>query len=204
MTFSAVILAGGKSSRMGRDKAWLEVAGETLLARQIKLARAAGATEVFLSGRANQDYSRFEIPVVRDHFPDCGPLAGIESALRVCREAQLLVLAVDMPRFTVDLLQELRAQCEAGRGIIPRCGGQLEPLAAFYPQAAGRLAGELLAAARARVGMAAPGAAFFATHCVNEGLARFYDLSETAADYFVSWNQPQDVAESICPPGPVV
>ncbi|HEY5345385.1 MAG TPA: NTP transferase domain-containing protein, partial [Verrucomicrobiae bacterium] len=59
MNFSAVILAGGKSSRMGRDKAFLEIGGTTLLARQIGLARELGAAEIFISGRAETDYSKF-------------------------------------------------------------------------------------------------------------------------------------------------
>src|ERR1035438_9547728 len=59
MNFSAVILAGGKSSRMGRDKAWLEVGRQTLLARQIQLAQAAGATEIFVSGRFGVAYPTF-------------------------------------------------------------------------------------------------------------------------------------------------
>ena len=59
MNFSAVILAGGKSSRMGRDKAWLEFRGHTLLARQIGIARETGAAEIMVSGRAGGDYSAF-------------------------------------------------------------------------------------------------------------------------------------------------
>ncbi len=68
MNFSAVILAGGKSSRMGRDKAWLEFDGQSLLARQIACVRRAGASEVFISGRAGVDYSAFGCPVMEDEF----------------------------------------------------------------------------------------------------------------------------------------
>src|SRR5690349_130325 len=81
MNFSAVILAGGKSSRMGRDKAWLEINGQILLTRQIELVQAGGATEVFISGRAGMDYSAFGCRVLQDRFPNAGPLAGIERAL---------------------------------------------------------------------------------------------------------------------------
>src|SRR6516164_8647370 len=70
MNFSAVILAGGKSSRMGRDKAFLETGGKTLLARQIEIARFAGATEVFISGHADMDYSAFAGQVITDRFPN--------------------------------------------------------------------------------------------------------------------------------------
>lgn len=193
MNFSAVILAGGQSARMGRDKAWLEIGGETLLARQIKLVRAAGATEVFISGRADRDYSSFNVPVLTDNFPNCGPLAGIENALRVCREPLLLVLAVDMPLMTIELLQLLQGQCRAGSGIIPRLSGQVEPLAAFYPQTAAVLATELLAQSQARAGLAVPGVGVYVTRCVSEGQAHFYDLPDDRAQCFTSWNKPQDV-----------
>ena len=178
---------------MGRDKAWLEIGGETLLARQIKLVRAAGATEVFISGRADRDYSSFGPPVLTDNFPNCGPLAGIESALQICREPLLLVLAVDMPHLTVRLVQQLQTHCRAGSGTIPRLAGQLEPLGAFYPQAAARLATELLTPFEARPGVTAPGVGCFARRCVKEGLASFYDLPADCLKQFTNWNEPQDV-----------
>ena len=81
MIFAAVILAGGKSSRMGFDKALLEVDGVPLLARQIQIVRAAGAGEVFISGRSEAGYSAFGCAVLQDNFADSGPMAGIEAAL---------------------------------------------------------------------------------------------------------------------------
>jgi molybdopterin-guanine dinucleotide biosynthesis protein A len=57
MNFSAVILAGGRSSRMGRDKAWPKIDSQTLLARQITLVRELGAVEIFIFGRAEADYA---------------------------------------------------------------------------------------------------------------------------------------------------
>ena len=92
VNFSAVILAGGKSARMGRDKAFVEIGGQTLLARQLALARAAGAREVFISGRADVDYSAFDYRVLLDDFPAAGPLAGIECALAASTLPLLLVL----------------------------------------------------------------------------------------------------------------
>lgn len=62
MNHSAVILAGGQSKRMGRDKALLEVGGQPLLVRQIKFGWATRATEVFISGRAGVDYSHLNCP----------------------------------------------------------------------------------------------------------------------------------------------
>ena len=100
MTFSAVILAGGESRRMGRDKAWVEVGGESLIARALVLVRELGLPEVFISGRAGTDYSSMRYPVLFDLEPGCGPLGGIERALQAANSPLLLVLAVDLPGMT--------------------------------------------------------------------------------------------------------
>lgn len=193
MNFSAVILAGGWSSRMGRDKAALELAGETLLARQLKLVQAAGAAEVFISGRAGQDYTQFGCPVLTDNFPHAGPLAGIESALQKCRNPLLLVLAVDMPQMSGAVLAELLTQSRGRTGIIPRLAGHAEPLAALYPSLAAPLATELLRSAPASAAGGSPGVGFFAARCVQEGWARYHDLAAAAALCFKSWNTPRDI-----------
>lgn len=193
MNLSAVILAGGKSSRMGRDKAWLEINGQSLLARQVELARAAGATEVFISGRAETDYSQFGCRVLQDRFPTAGPLAGIESALAVTTTPLLLVLAVDMPEMSADFLRKLRAACTENSGVIPQVSGRIEPLAAFYPKAACDLAVELLGAKHAGAETGAPGPTDFARECVKRKLAEFVEVSAAEARYFTNWNSPNDL-----------
>jgi molybdopterin-guanine dinucleotide biosynthesis protein A len=92
---------------MGRDKALLEVGGQPLLVRQINLAWATRATEVFISGRAGVDYSHLNCPVLLDLFPGAGPLAGIERALAALTNPRLLVLAVDLPAMTETLLNAM-------------------------------------------------------------------------------------------------
>ena len=57
LDLSGVILAGGESQRMGRDKAWIELEGRTLLALAVEKVRQAGVTEIFISGRPGRDYS---------------------------------------------------------------------------------------------------------------------------------------------------
>jgi molybdopterin-guanine dinucleotide biosynthesis protein A len=175
MKFSAVILAGGKSSRMGRDKAWLEIEGRSLLARQIQLVREAGAAEVFISGRANSDYSNFDCRVLHDRIVDAGPLGGIESALAASSSSLLLALAVDMPKMQVQLLSRFVSRCGERVGVIPRVNGKIEPLAAFYPKAAAGLMEELFSASRrkelgselSRAPVKSPSATGFAEKCVG-------------------------------------
>ena len=178
MNFSAVILAGGKSPRLGRDKTWLEVDGQPLLARQIELARGLGAAEVFISGRADTDYAAFGCHVLRDKFAGAGPLAGIERALDAATSPLLLVLAVDLPEMNVEFLRRL--------GAIPLVDGNVGPLAAFYPTTAHSPAEAVLHNNRNAV-------AAFAENCVQSGLARFVELAAAEIRRFANWNSPADL-----------
>jgi molybdopterin-guanine dinucleotide biosynthesis protein A len=186
MNFSAVILAGGNSSRMGRDKAWLEVGGMRLLARQIELVCAAGAVEVFISGRTDADYSGFGGLVLHDQFAGAGPLAGIERALTTAKTPLLLVLAVDLAGMSAELLRRLAAACSTKVGVIPRVNGNIEPLAAFYPKSAQGLAGSQL-----------EGGDFvvrdFAARCVQCGWSRYVELPGSDTPNFTNWNSPADM-----------
>ena len=186
MIFSAVILAGGKSNRMGRDKAFLEINGKTLLARQIELARKIGAVEIFISGRMDTDYSAFACRVLEDNYPDAGPLAGIETALTAATHPMLLVLAVDMPEMTLDLLHRLVTFCTATTGVIPRVNGMIEPLAAIYPKA-------VRAAAEKMLGRQSFAVKDFATMCVQSNLTVFVDLPAVDSASFKNCNSPDDL-----------
>ena len=186
---------------MGRDKAWLEIEGRSLLARQIQLVRDIGADEVFISGRANADYSNFDCRVLHDRIVDAGPLGGIESALAASSSSLLLVLAVDMPKMQVQLLSRLASRCSEAVGVIPRLNGKIEPLAAFYPKAAAGLIGELVfcigprewGSEMARKQVKSPSVTGFAEKCVECGLGQFVDLAESEAQFFANWNSPEQV-----------
>ena len=181
MIFSAVILAGGQSRRMGRDKAWLPINGEPLLARQIELMHQLSPVEVFISGRMDTDYSSFQCPVLQDRFPDAGPLAGIERALAVASSSLVLVLAVDMPNISVPFLRTLADQCAEGHGLIPRLKNSIEPLVAFYPKCAQPLAESQLRKSQNSV-------TAFAERCAQAGFASFRDLPVADAGVFFNWN----------------
>jgi molybdopterin-guanine dinucleotide biosynthesis protein A len=91
---SAFILAGGKSTRMGADKAFVEYEGRTLLARALDLTRSV-VSGVWIVG-SKQKFAALA-PVVEDVFRDCGPLGGIHAALLGSFTELNLMLAVDMP-----------------------------------------------------------------------------------------------------------
>ncbi len=139
MRCSAVLLAGGKSSRMGCDKALLEVGGEPLWRRQLATLRALGPEQLMISGPG-----RGEGEAVADEIEGAGPLGGVAAALHRCTAPLLVVLAVDLPAMTADFLQTLLELCGVGKGVVPRGSEYFEPLAAIYPVAATAIARERL------------------------------------------------------------
>ncbi len=96
------VLAGGKSSRMGRDKALLPFRGRPMV--QIAVEKLRGfCSAVSISGN-REDLSGFA-PVVRETRRDCGPVAGIEAGLRVCTQPWAMFVPVDVPMVPGDLLR---------------------------------------------------------------------------------------------------
>ena len=187
MNFSAVILAGGKSSRMGRDKAFLKINGRILLDRQIDTLVAADAEDILISGRPGVDYSAFGCRVLTDEFPEAGPLAGIHAALKVSRQPLVLVLAVDLPEMNAMFLRSLLMMATVDRGVVPRVGGRIEPLAAVYPHAALALVEQMLAQGN-------HAAQSFASACMQAGLAAYEDVPDDFARLFKNLNTPVDLS----------
>jgi len=128
---TAFILAGGRSTRMGTDKAFAMLDGQTLLARALDLARSV-TNDVRIVGDAMK-FTPFA-PVVEDVFPGCGPLAGIHAALRASPTDLNLMLAVDLPFVSPALLQFLIAQAKDPTELVtvPLAARGLQPLCALY------------------------------------------------------------------------
>ncbi|HEY0333283.1 MAG TPA: molybdenum cofactor guanylyltransferase, partial [Stenotrophomonas sp.] len=99
---AGIVLAGGLSSRMGRDKAMLDWRGRPLLAHMRDLLVAAGAGAVRISG----DYPAFG--GLADRVPRCGPLGGLHTAVESLPDGPAWVVPVDMPRLDIALLHALR------------------------------------------------------------------------------------------------
>jgi len=129
---AAFILAGGNSTRMGADKAFVRLDGRTLLERVLELARTV-TPDVRIVG----DPAKFATlaAVVKDLFPGCGPLGGIHAALRASNQELNLILAVDTPFVSQELLQYLieRARSSPSAGVTAaRAGRGWQPLCAIY------------------------------------------------------------------------
>jgi molybdopterin-guanine dinucleotide biosynthesis protein A len=184
--FSAVILAGGQSQRMGRDKAMVQWKGRALLARALSMAAGAGATEIFISGRKGVDYSLPDIPVLLDLKPGIGPLGGIERALATTHSPLVLVLAVDMPQITAAFLRKLVKHCTDNTGVVPAAGENLEALTAVYPKSSHALSVKMLRKKQ----FAARG---FAQACLQAGLVQRYEYTPRERVQFANCNSPSDL-----------
>lgn len=147
---TAFILAGGKSSRMGTDKALMAWRRRTLLETSLDLARAL-TREVLIVG----DREKFTSygPVVEDTFRERGPLAGIHAALRASATDLNLVLAVDLPFVELKFLKYLLSQARATNALVtlPRASGGWQPLCAVYRRAFADLAEESLRQGRNKI-----------------------------------------------------
>jgi molybdopterin-guanine dinucleotide biosynthesis protein A len=128
---TAFVLAGGKSSRMGSDKAFLRLGDETLLSQALKVAGAV-AGEVRIVGDAKK-FAGFG-RVIEDVYRDRGPLGGIHGALASSTTELNLILAVDLPFAGAKFLEYLllRARESGAMVTVPRAGGGLQPLCAAY------------------------------------------------------------------------
>src|SRR5467141_518888 len=137
MNISAVLLAGGESRRMGRDKATLLFRGRPLWQIQFDLLRALQPEEIFVSARTDPPWRPSNVQFVSDEPPSRGPLSGLSATLARISTDYLLVLAVDMPLMSEDYLRLICNLIESDRGVLPMIGDRAEPLAAIYPKGVG-------------------------------------------------------------------
>ncbi|HWX54241.1 MAG TPA: molybdenum cofactor guanylyltransferase [Verrucomicrobiae bacterium] len=125
------VLAGGKSSRMGADKAGLSLEGRTLLEHALAAIRPV-CEEVFIVG-SRQIYGNAG-PGYEDIYSGCGPLGGIHAALTHAQTDLNLIIAVDTPFLTMALLNHLAEKARQASAMIVtlRVGGYIEPLCSVY------------------------------------------------------------------------
>ena len=137
-TSAGFVLTGGRSSRMGRDKALLPIEGSVLVKRTAERVRAA-AGSVTLIG-APERYAHLGYQVAPDLVEDCGPMGGLYTALQTTRADWNLLVACDMPGITSEFLGELldAAKARASACLVPQTESGLHPLCAVYHRRAER------------------------------------------------------------------
>jgi molybdopterin-guanine dinucleotide biosynthesis protein A len=137
MNISAVLLAGGESRRMGKDKATLLFRERALWQIQFDLLRTLQPEEIFVSARTDPPWRPSDVQFVSDEQPSRGPLSGLSATLARISTDHLLALAIDMPLMTENYLRLICNLIEPARGVLPMIGNRAEPLAAIYPKATG-------------------------------------------------------------------
>ncbi|WP_082451996.1 molybdenum cofactor guanylyltransferase [Paenibacillus ihuae] len=145
--YTGILLTGGASRRMGRDKALLELDGRPVIARLAdELSSLAGSTVIACGPRERREYSFLGLPQIADEYQGCGPLAGLHAALTHSQNEWNLVAACDLPFASAEFLQYiLRYHAQAysqgsatagGHGadaaVAVSCQGRVQPLLGLY------------------------------------------------------------------------
>jgi molybdopterin-guanine dinucleotide biosynthesis protein A len=131
--FTVAINAGGKSTRMGTNKALADVGGQSVIARVLAAVAGLGQRETLLITNTPADYVFLGLPMHADIYPDSGSLGGIFTALSVSRSPYTLVIACDMPFVNSDLLRLMLARAGDGVDVVaPRVDGFPQALHALY------------------------------------------------------------------------
>ena len=128
---NAAILVGGKSSRMGSNKAFLELKGKTFIELQIELLREI-FDDIFISANTSSEYEYLNLSIFKDVYPGKGPLGGLYTSLINSSSLHTFMLACDMPFIGPELINHLKDLTKEYDVVIPKSEKGLEPLHAFY------------------------------------------------------------------------
>jgi len=192
LKFSVVIQAGGKSSRMGEDKALMPIIGKTSLIEYIlDQINNLGAERLIISNDVKK-YERLGLPVYPDVYPQVGPLGGLYSAIYHSKYNYCLILACDMPFVNLPLIDFMVKQAPHFDVVIPRWKPEdyAEPFRAIFSKACLNPIREAIASGKKRV------ISFF-----REVEIRYIDAEEISKFdpdglTFFNVNTPEDLLEA--------
>jgi molybdopterin-guanine dinucleotide biosynthesis protein A len=192
--WTAIVLAGGQSRRMGHDKAVITLGDEPLLRRVVR-GLLAITNEVVVVGRVERSAATLAgLPatMVADRWPGRGPLAGLASALSVVTRSVAVVVGCDMPALTPALLHLLAKTCLDAEVAVPRITGRIAPLPLAFQTRIGPAIERLLAGpddpplqALARIAQ---------TRLIEETVVRSVDPDLRS---FLNINTPADLARAV-------
>lgn len=129
MSYSGIILAGGKSSRMGQDKALMEIDGIPMIQHIANLLQKV-TNEIVIASNDKKHHVFGDLGV-EDNFPDSGPMAGIEAGLLAARNNACIVISCDSPFLTSSVLSELILKDDKDT-VVATCNGRIHPLIGIY------------------------------------------------------------------------
>ncbi len=134
VNLSGIILAGGKSNRMGKNKALLELGGMTLIERVARVLSGV-CSEIIIAGGDVKELGHLGYPVVPDIHQGCGPLSGIHAGLTAARNRYGFVAACDIPFLDEKLVQRIISEADGYDAVILKHGNYFEPLFSLYGKA---------------------------------------------------------------------
>lgn len=131
---SGIILAGGRSCRMGRNKALMDLNGHTLIERVARVLSGV-CGEIIIAGGNPAELEHLGYPLVPDIYPGCGPLSGIHAGLVAARNRYSFVSACDTPFLDEKLIRKIISGADSYDAVILKHGDYFEPLSSLYSKA---------------------------------------------------------------------
>lgn len=184
---TAAILAGGKSTRMGTNKAVLPVHGRQMI--ELVCAAVAGlCRETILVTNTPAQYTHLQLPMFGDEFPEHGSLGGLYTAVQAARWPHVLVVACDMPLLNPELLAYLIAARHAADAIVPQWDDFPEPLHAVYSKSCASAMLACLQAKRLKI------TSFFGACTVRIVQRAEIEVFDPAGVSFKNVNTPEELA----------
>jgi molybdenum cofactor guanylyltransferase len=181
---TGIVIAGGKSRRMGAEKGLIPFNGKPLITYPVQMLGKVSA-QVIISANSNS-YDFLGLPVIADQTMGGGPMTGIYSGLLASETEYNLVLSCDMPLISIDLLMHLVASAVGCKAIVAFHQGFAEPLCGIYNRS---LIGELESHISTRN--------FKLITFLETTGARFIEIDERLPFYhpnfFLNVNTPQDI-----------
>ncbi|PIQ89169.1 MAG: hypothetical protein COV72_04445 [Candidatus Omnitrophica bacterium CG11_big_fil_rev_8_21_14_0_20_42_13] len=130
-SISAAILAGGKGRRLAAQKGLLQIGGEAIIARQLKLLKSI-FTKVIIIANNKEPYHGMEADIFGDIILDKGPLGGLYSAIKYSQSDYTFIAACDMPYLNTALIRYMLDNLGGYDVVVPEFNQRRQPLFAFY------------------------------------------------------------------------
>ncbi|MDB6134088.1 MAG: Molybdopterin-guanine dinucleotide biosynthesis protein A-like protein [Verrucomicrobiales bacterium] len=189
--FAVALIAGGRSVRMGTDKGRLmDARGVEWWRSRLAVLRELGAEETLISCRPDQKhFIGSGARLIFDQWPDAGPLGGVVSCLEAMTAGRLVVLGVDLPAMTGEMLRSLMTVSGPDQGAVFHNGRFFEPLAAVYPKDMAESGRRLLKTGNLALQP-------WLKEGAEAGLLKVVDPPAESQDCFRNLNSPADLAGS--------
>ncbi len=131
---TAIVLAGGQSTRMGIDKGLMDFNGKPLISHVLEALKPLCSTILISTNKP--EYEAFGYPLIADQYQGIGPMGGLHAGLLASKDTDNLLLSCDMPLVNADLLDTLLVHRMNYQAVIPVVNGQSFPICAYYNKSA--------------------------------------------------------------------